>query len=143
MFEIKTQLIINVSVEKVWACLMDTEKYPVWNTFIHKVHGSFFENNKLTIEIGLPGDKPMKFSPVCTVLKKNSELRWVGKIGYHWIFKAEHYFILEKIDDNKTRFIQGEKFSGLLCGIFKKFKAESTQKGFDTMNKNLSHYLVI
>lgn len=50
------------------------------------------------------------------------------------LFDGEHYFKLEKIDDNRTRFIQGEKFTGLLSGIFFKLIGEDTKSGFNEMN---------
>jgi len=141
MFEIKTQIIINSPIGTVWSCLMETEKYSVWNKFIHKVDGRFSENERVKIEMILPSGEIMQFSPVCTKVIKNSELRWVGNIGFDWIFKGEHYFILEPTEGNKTRLTHAEKFTGILCWLFKRWKADLTKQGFEIMNANLSDYI--
>lgn len=35
--EIKTEIVINASPEKIWAILKDFDKYPAWNPFIKSV----------------------------------------------------------------------------------------------------------
>ncbi len=43
-------------------------------------------------------------------------MRWLGKLFVGGIFDGEHYFLLEPIDENRTRILDGENFSGLLVG---------------------------
>ncbi len=53
------------------------------------------------------------------------------------LFDGEHYFVLEKIDAEKTRFIHSEQFSGFLTGIILKMIQEGTIRGFKAMNTAL------
>lgn len=53
------------------------------------------------------------------------------------VFDGEHYFILEEITPNQTRFIQGENFTGLLSAILMKMIGEDTRGGFISMNEAL------
>ena len=44
------------------------------------------------------------------------------------LFDGEHYFQLEPLADGRTRFVQGEHFSGLLCGLIMKMVGAETKK---------------
>jgi hypothetical protein len=61
----------------------------------------------------------MAFCPTVIVASPNQELRWLGHFLLPGVFDGEHYFQLEAISPGRVRFIQGEKFSGILVGLFK------------------------
>jgi hypothetical protein len=71
-------------------------------------------------------------------LEANKEFRWKGKLGINGIFDGEHYFILESVDKDITKFIHGEKFSGLLVPFVRKM-LDKTQKGFQLMNESIKN----
>jgi len=135
---IKTEITIDSSPAKVWEVLMDHEKYPDWNPFIKKISGSQQPGEKLSTTIGSEGNKPMDFSPLVLVNDKEKEFRWVGKVGISGIMDGEHYFLLESVGSGKTKFIQGEDFTGLLSGIFMLMIREDTEGGFKAMNEALN-----
>lgn len=134
---IKTEITIDSSPDKVWTVLMDHEKYPDWNPFIKKISGSQKPGEKLAATIGSEGNKPMDFAPLVLVNEKEKEFRWVGKVGISGIMDGEHYFLLESAGSGKTKFIQGEDFTGLLSGIFMLMIREDTEGGFKAMNEAL------
>jgi hypothetical protein len=142
MFEIKTQILIDSPVESVWNCLTDTQNYSRWNQFIRKIEGQFSANQTLKITIAPPDNKSMDFKPTCIALKPNQELRWVGKMGFEWLFRGEHYFLLEKVNNQQTKLIHGEKFTGIIVPLFKKLRGNITQKGFELMNQNLVDHVL-
>lgn len=117
---------------------MDFKNYPNWNPFIKSLSGNAEVGEQLTAQLFLSGKKPMIFKP--TVLKAipNQEFRWLGKLGVKGLFDGEHYFKLEKLDDNRTLFTQGENFSGLLSGVLFKMIGEETKQGFESMNLALA-----
>ncbi|MFT6501521.1 MAG: hypothetical protein ACJASQ_001633 [Crocinitomicaceae bacterium] len=137
MKKIETLLEINAPLEKVWSTLMNHKEYPNWNPFVQTIAGSAIVGEKLATTIQLEGKKPMSFKPIVLVNKTNQEFRWKGKMFVNGLFDGEHYFILEKIDAEKTRFIHGEQFSGLLTGLFMKMIGKQTQIGFEAMNAAL------
>jgi hypothetical protein len=61
----------------------------------------------------------MNFRPTVLVALPNQELRWLGHFLLPRIFDGEHYFQVEAISPGRVRFIQGEKFSGILVGLAK------------------------
>lgn len=129
--KLKTEIIINASPLKVWQYLMNFDHYVNWNPLIKEISRT---KKGLYVKVQPPKSKPMVFKPVILKEIENKEFRWIGKLLINGIFDGEHYFILEKIADNKTKFIQGENFSGFLVPLFKKTLA-NTKNGFILMNE--------
>ncbi len=137
MKTIETSKIINASADKVWKVLTDFESYPEWNPFIRQIEGKAVVGTQVEAHIQLPDQKSMIFKPTVLVSKPNREFRWLGSLWTKGIFDGEHYFILKPLGENRTEFIQGENFSGLLSGIFFRMIRENTRKGFEMMNEGL------
>jgi len=127
--ELRTQVRIDATPEKVWQILSDFEQYPEWNPFVKKVIGKP-EVGK-TIQVFLPG---MKFHPEVLVFDTSREFRWKGKLFFSGLFDGEHYFILERNTDGSTTFIHGEKFSGILLPLLARSLDKDTRAGFEAMN---------
>ena len=136
MKNIQTEILINTDITKVWDVLMNFDNYPKWNPFITSISGERKLGSRLTVSINPPGGKGMTFKPNILTLEANKEFRWKGKLGINGIFDGEHYFILEVLENDKTKFIQGEKFSGLLVPFVGKM-LDKTQKGFQLMNESI------
>lgn len=134
MQTLKTEIKINASAEKVWNTLMNHKDYPNWNPFIIQISGSAVVGENMSVLMKNGNKKPMAFTPVVLANKKNEEFRWKGKVFVNGIFDGEHYFILENLGVNKTRFIHGENFSGILSGVLLKMIGKDTKKGFAAMN---------
>ena len=136
MKNIQTEILILADTAKVWDVLMNFDSYPKWNPFITSISGERKLGNRLTVSINPPGGKGMTFKPNILTLEANKEFRWKGKLGINGIFDGEHYFILESVDKDITKFIHGEKFSGLLVPFVGKM-LDKTQKGFQLMNESI------
>lgn len=136
MKSIKTEIVINAEVEKVWKILTDFEKHPNWNPFIKRIEGEKVKGKTIGVTIQPPSGGGMTFNPVVLKFESNSEFRWKGKLGIKGIFDGEHYFILERINDSQTKFIHGEDFSGVLVWIMGK-ALDKTKDGFNLMNNAL------
>lgn len=136
MKEIKTEITINASKEKVWKTLTDVENYPKWNPFIKSLIGSLGVSEPITVRLQPPGGNPMTFKPVVLAFDENKEFRWLGKLFFKGLFDGEHYFLLNENQDGTTTFVHGEKFTGMLVGLFGGI-LENTKKGFELMNEAL------
>jgi hypothetical protein len=137
MRSIRTEIEINAPIEDVWTVLMDHQAYPEWNPFVKKISGSTTPGDHLQVTLQSEGNKPMDFKPKVLVNKTNEEFRWIGKLGFKGVFDGEHYFLVEAIGPNQTKFIQGEKFTGILSGILMKMIGDDTIAGFNSMNEAL------
>jgi len=105
---LEMEITINASPEAVWGILLDHGAYPDWNPFIVQISGSTQPGENLSVNIKPPESKPMEFKPIVLVNEKEKEFRWVGKLLVKGIFDGEHYFLLEPIGPNETRFTQAE-----------------------------------
>ena len=132
MQEIRTEIIIDAPKEIVWDILNDFKNYSSWNPFITSIE----ENgpNKLKVNIKPNNGKAMLFKPLILNKEANTELRWLGHLFIPGLFDGEHYFHLEELEKDRTRFVHGEKFSGILSGILLKKIGEDTEASFHTMN---------
>ena len=135
--EIKTEIIINAPIEKVWATLMNFENYPKWNTFITSIEGKSEVCQKLKAFLQPPGAKGMTFKPKVLIVNPNQEFRWVGHLLFPGIFDGQHNFKLIDNGDNTTTFIQSENFKGILVPFLKKMIEINTVQGFRQMNEGL------
>lgn len=134
MKHIKTEILINVSSEKVWQILMDFDNYPNWNTFIKYIQNNKSDSTKLEIEIQTPNGNKMRFKPIIIDQIQNKKFSWKGKLLVSGLFDGEHIFELIANSDGSTTFIHSEKFSGILVPFI---NLKSTEKGFILMNQKL------
>jgi len=135
--EIKTQITINATPDKVWAVLTDFENYPNWNPFIKSITGEPKVGSQITVSIVSPEGKSMTFKPEVLTFEQNKEFRWLGKLWFKGVFDGEHKFELIDNGNGTTIFNHSETFKGILVGLFKKQLENSTKKGFERMNVNL------
>jgi hypothetical protein len=143
MKSIETAIIINVSVAKVWEILTKFETYPNWNPFIKSVKGNIKKGETIEVKIQLEGMKLQTFTPEILVFNINKEFRWLGELGIKGIFDGEHFFILERIDNERTKLIHGERFTGILSGLIYKMIGKKTKNGFNAMNQAIVEVLNI
>lgn len=135
--EIKTQIIIEASPEKVWAILTAFDDYPNWNPFIKSIKGSVAVGNKITVRLEPPESQKMTFKPKILEFHTDKELRWIGHLLFPGLFDGEHKFELADNGNGTTTFTQSEKFRGILVPLFKKKLDHNTKNGFEQMNEKL------
>ncbi len=116
--EIKTQVDIHASAQRVWQILTEFQDYPAWNPFITKIAGQTQEGENVRFWFTLPfgGSLPAR----ATILNSlpEVELRWAGALPIPGLLRAEHYHVIEVLGINRVRFHQGEIFTGLLVAPF-------------------------
>ena len=137
MYQIKTEIEIAASPERVWSILIDFARYPQWNLFIRSLYGVAKPGEKLRATIQPKGRRTMTFRPRVLKIEEQQELRWLGHLGFPGLFDGEHYFQLTALSNGNTRFTQGEQFSGVLVGLFLPRMEAATKAGFEAMNRAL------
>jgi hypothetical protein len=135
--EIKTEILIKASVEKVWAVFSDFENYPKWNPFIKSLKGEVKVGNKIHVTIQPYDSKPMSFKPKVLAFERNKEMRWIGRLLFGGLFDGKHQFEIIDNHDGTVTFKQSEVFKGILMPFFSKKKMENTRKGYEAMNQKL------
>jgi hypothetical protein len=134
--EIQTEIHINASPGEVWRVLTDFGAYPEWNPFVKRVEGELRVGARLEIFVQVPGGRGMKFKPEVLRVEAARELRWIGSLAVPGLFNGEHIFRLEPAGAGATRFLHGERFTGLLIPFMGGTLAK-VERGYGLMNDAL------
>jgi hypothetical protein len=136
MRELQSSIEIDATPERVWDVLTDFDSYPDWNPFIRSISGTPATNQKLEVVIEPPEGRTMTFKPTVLVAEPARELRWLGRLVLPGVFDGEHILQIEPLENGRARFVQSERFTGLLVPLFGG-TLEKTRRGFEAMNEAL------
>jgi hypothetical protein len=78
----------------------------------------------------------MAFRPTVRAVEPACELRRLGRLFVPGLVDGEQRLALEPLEGERSRFIQSERFSGLLVGLLTG-TLTATERGFEQMNKAL------
>lgn len=135
--ELRTEVEIDAPRERVWSVLTDFARYHEWNPFITGVEGRLERGARLRVTISLPEDGGQHtFRPTIVRCEPGEELRWLGHLLIKGLFDGEHFFRLDSIGDNRTKFVHGEDFGGVLLRFMGNTLTLSA-RGFAYMNQAL------
>jgi hypothetical protein len=132
-----TEIPIQATPNRVWQVLTDFAAYPTWNPFIPCISGAATVGSRLDVQLQPPGGRGMRMRPTVLAATPSRELRWLGRIGIPGIFDGEHRFRIEPLDKDHVRFVQEERFTGVLAPIILRFVERGTRQGFEAMNQAL------
>lgn len=136
-YELRTEILVSASPQKVWEVLTDFDNYPNWNPFIKSIQGQPKVGEKITVRLEPPDAKGITMTPKVLAFEVNKQFRWIGNFVLPGLFDGEHIFELIDNKDGTTLFVQRENFNGVLVGMFKKMLDNNTKRGFEMMNQQL------
>ena len=137
MKELRSEIEIQASAERVWQLLTDFPSFPQWNPFIRKASGNIRAGERLDVNIQPSGARGMTFRPTVLKAEPNRELRWLGHLLIPGLFDGEHIFTIDPLGEGRVRFTQREVFTGLLVSLFARGLDTDTRRGFEEMNQAL------
>jgi hypothetical protein len=137
MKELRTEIEIQASAERVWQLLTDFPSFPQWNPFIRKASGNIRVGERLEVKLQPSGASAMTFRPTVRKVEPNREFRWLGHLLVRGLFDGEHCFTIEPLGESRVRFTQREVFTGLLVPLFARGLDTDTRRGFEEMNQAL------
>ncbi len=135
--QLHTEIAIESAPQRVWEILTDFAAYPAWNPFITHISGSASVGSRLDVQLQPPGGRGMRMRPTVLAAAPSRELRWLGRIGVPGLFDGEHRFRIEPLGTDRVRFVQEERFTGLLVPLVLRFVERATRQGFEAMNQAL------
>lgn len=116
MADIRTEITIPASPDDVWRVLFDMEAYSSWNPLVTDVRGAPEPGGRIRIRLKV-GTLPALWVPVIVeTLRPGERLCWSFTLPFR-ILRAEHCFSLSEEPDGSTRFLDTERFTGLLGGV--------------------------
>jgi hypothetical protein len=137
MKELRTEIEVNASAERVWRILTDFAAYAEWNPFIRRIEGEVVVGARLHVFIEPAGGKGMSFQPTVHTVKPERELRWLGRLLLPGLFDGDHSVEIEPLDAKRIRFIHRERFGGLLVPMLARMLDRNVNPGFEEMNRAL------
>ena len=88
------------------------------------------------MRIAPPGGRALTYKVTVLTVDAGRELRWVDRFVRRGVFDGEHSFRIEPLGEGRCRFVQSERFSGVLAGILNSAR-KRTALGFEQMNDAL------
>jgi hypothetical protein len=141
LFEIVSDIEIDATPSRVWSALTDFAQFPDWNPFVRYIEGEPRRGERLRVTIASPGGRQMTFTPTVLAADTTRELRWLGRFLMPGLFDGEHYFMIEALEQGRSRLVHGERFTGLLVPFLRRGLDRSTRAGFVAMNAALKKRL--
>ncbi len=142
MKRVRTVIDIAAPVARVWETLTDFSAYASWNPLIVDIRGKVEPGAKVDFYAKIYG-KRLPIDARMLSVEPERDFRWRGPrvplLGK--LFSGEHYFTLEPIDEQNTRFIHGENFSGLALPLTWWRLEADIIAAYDGMNQALKRHL--
>jgi hypothetical protein len=135
--QLRTQIDIDATPERVWQVLTDFDAYPEWNPFMTRASGAPVQGERLTIRMQPEGGRAMTFRPTVREAVPQRRLRWLGRLFIPGIFDGEHSFTIEERIGGGVRLVQQEVFRGAFVPMLSKSLDQRTLPAFDRMNRAL------
>lgn len=136
MRTLHTEIGILAPAERVWAIVIDTDRWAEWNPFA-RASGRFAVGEQVSVTLSPPGKSSMTIKPTVVRLDAGRELRWLGHLGVRGIFDGEHGFRVVPEDVGRCRFEHFETFTGILSTPVMWMVGDATRRGFEAMNRAL------
>jgi len=136
--EVRTSLDIEARPEAVWSILTDFGAYDDWNPMLRRVRGAPHPGSTVAFEVQLGDGKSMKLKADISKLEEPWALSWRG--GSSFLITGEHYFRIERLDDTRVRFHNGERFAGPLLPLLAR-KLRRSAPLYESMNLALQRRL--
>jgi hypothetical protein len=134
--EIRSELEIAAPASEVWGILTDFPRYQEWNPFITELKSDGVVGNPMRLLLSLPEGRDYRLNPTLLRIEENYELRFRAHLLFPGLFDGEHFLRVQAVEPKRTRFVQGENFSGVLLR-FSGRTLTQVARGFDYMNEAL------
>jgi len=137
---VQTEIVIKATPGQVWEKLAGFSGYASWHTYLTGVEGTVKKGRMLRFYLRKPGNRKKNyFRAKLLTMDTDRELAWGG--SFMPFIGARHYFILQPIDAEHTRLVQGEYWKGWAGRSMGKKIYEETFFNFNEMNEKLKRVL--
>ena len=135
--QLRAEVEVEASPERVWEVLIDFAAYRQWNPFIVQASGDAVPGHRLELHMRLSGRRTTTFRPEVLEADPGRALRWLGRLLVPGLFDGEHSFTIQPTGPDRVRLTQHEEFRGLLVPLVLAMIAKPTLASFHQMNQAL------
>lgn len=129
---VRSELVIDAPVEKVWAVIADASKYPEWNPTMRVTEGTVAEGNTVAYQFT---DSTGTKSIINTTVKQiipNELLRQAG--GIPTIITYDNFYHVEVVNNKQTKVSITENYTGVYVWFW---NADTVEKAYEKQNEAL------
>lgn len=136
MREIRTQVEIEATPERVWQVLTDFAAYPEWNSRIWPNGGKAQPGERLRIRVRVAGCLGFAFHPTVLKADPGREFCWVGRLPAR-LLEGRHFFTIVLVEDSRVRFVHREVYTGVLVSLYMRVMGGWVRRTYEGMNREL------
>jgi hypothetical protein len=141
-FEVRHQIIIDASPQKVWQTVIDFENYKKWNSQLIYLGGIVAPNEAIHLKLSVEGTTPYEFKPTISHWDEGKSFAWIARTGIPRLFDGEHFFEIVPNQNGTITLINREQYRGVISLIMQQIPAmKLAPKGFEKMNVELKEYI--
>jgi hypothetical protein len=140
--EIRTETTIQGTADEVWNVLTDFHRYGEWHPSTGEIEGRAEVGARLRVVFSLNGGRRITMRPTVLVAEPGREFRWLGHLFVPGLFDGEHRFEIHEDEPGVVRFVQGERFRGLLVPFLRRMIEVDTVATFRAVNEALARRVV-
>lgn len=137
--EVVTEIELDHPISIVSDLLCDVRNYRKWSRIFSFRFAQPRSGGRALLMARLAGPAvaaiPVKFDR----LEPETEVRWSG--GFEFAAHGSHYLIMEALDDNRTRLIHGEVFTGPVIDLAWGAVGDNLSKAYSAFNREVARRL--
>ena len=138
MREIRAEVEIQASAERVWQVLTTFAEFPEWNPYLRVTGGSASVGERLVVTVSTPGSPTTTYRSIVETAQPPHELQWIGRLGVPGLIDGRYRFEIAPLSPGRVRLVQTERFRGLFVAVAFYFgMGDATHRGFEQMNDAL------
>ncbi|WP_435157638.1 SRPBCC family protein [Haladaptatus sp. DFWS20] len=134
MREILAETEIDAPPRLVWDVLTDLSAYHEWNPHIVDASGGLREGSTVEIRVRQSESRSRTMTVTVATIDSFRRLQWVGTVFSPRLFEGTHTFDLEPLGDDRTRFSNRERLTGLLVPFV---VPNDVHRSYEAMNRAL------
>jgi len=137
MRELRTEIQILSTSDKVWEILIDFPGWSNWNPIVNKIEGNLELGAELFITMcDTKGSDGRSYTSIITAIDEKKRFSFIATMMAKFMFSAERIIELED-SAGGTLFIQREIYTGLMVPLFWKKLNTDALLMLNSMNKAL------
>ena len=126
---VRAEVDIDAPIEHVWQILVDLDRYGEWNPFTPKVETTLRIGDPIHLQVRLVGERLTQRVEWIT-RNEPYTLGWEMKLGARFLLYAERVQVLTVVDENRTRYMTEDRFSGWLRSPVVGLFGKAMERGF-------------
>ena len=110
------------------------DRYDEWNPGFAEITGRVEVGERLDVTFAKGDGRGMTMHPTVTVAAPERGFRWLGRLVLPFVFDGEHRFEIHEAGPGRVRFVQGERFRGVLVPFLRRLIERDTVAMFERSN---------